>query len=340
MADRLAYSLVKLRDQVAAAYPGRDTSNDGWIASAAHHQQNPSSDHEADSRGIVHAVDFTHDPAHGFNSYDFADFLIAKRDPRIKYVISNRRIAGDPGYAERNGRRAWTWYKYNGANPHTEHVHVSCNRASEDDARPWDMPGAVVDPSPPGEFFAEGSGRGSWFSQFDGQYKWRDPGDKPNSNALGVPDSQQGFAMYDRATLGTWRDVRAPNGVVLRLQQTDIGPHPNTERKIDIAAAAAEHFGYTPHNFPTDGEFEWSAVVLPPGRTAQRGTYNDPAVEYLQRLLGFDPKNVDGDFGPLTEEAVKRFQRRTGLVVTGRLGADDDTWDALEKTYAGPPISS
>jgi hypothetical protein len=46
-------------------------------------------------------------------------------------------------------------------------------------------------------------------------------------------------------------------------QQTDIGPNPRTGRKIDISAAAAERFGYTPHNFPTDSVFYWRQIETP-----------------------------------------------------------------------------
>lgn len=320
MADRLAKSLDKLRTQVSEAYPARATDSDGWVASAAHHQQNPSSDHEADSRGVVHAVDFTHDPAHGFDSYAFADFLLQQRDPRIKYVISNRRIGGDEGYAKRNNRKAWTWYPYNGSNPHTGHVHVSCNRETEDDDRDWLLPIKSID-----DFVAGGEGKGSWYSQFDGQYEWRDQGDRPDSNALGVPDSKQGFAMYDRATLGKWRSVKAPNGVILKLQQTDIGPHPSTGRSIDIAAVAAEHFGYSPKNFPTDSVFQWSAIadaqVQPDDGVLRRETHTfNAAVQNVQKLLGFSNAEQDGYFGTETEKAVKWFQRRSGLDVDGEVG--------------------
>lgn len=102
------------------------------------------------------------------------------------------------------------------------------------------------------------SGKGSWYSQYEGKYSWVDSGDEPDSNALGVPDDQQGVAFYDRSTLGDWFYVLAPNGKTLKLQQTDVGPHPNTGRKIDIAAVAAEKFGYSPKDFPTDEIFYWS----------------------------------------------------------------------------------
>src|SRR4029077_18663836 len=39
------------------------------------------------------------------------------------------------------------------------------------------------------------------------------------------------------------------------LPQTDIGPAARTGRGVDINAPAAEAFGYTPQNFPTDSQF-------------------------------------------------------------------------------------
>jgi hypothetical protein len=49
----------------------------------------------------------------------------------------------------------------------------------------------------------------------------------------------------------------------------------------------------------------------------------------LQKLLGFSEAEQDGIFGARTEEAVKQFQRRHGLTVTG--DADDKTRDLLER---------
>lgn len=102
------------------------------------------------------------------------------------------------------------------------------------------------------------SSLGSWYSQYKGKYIWVDTGDKPNSNALGVPDDQQGIALPSSSTLGDWFLVTAPNKRTLKLQQTDIGPADWTGRTIDIAAVAAERFGYSPQTFPTDeGLFYW-----------------------------------------------------------------------------------
>jgi predicted chitinase/lysozyme family protein len=56
-------------------------------------------------------------------------------------------------------------------------------------------------------------------------------------------------------------------------------------------------------------------------------------VRRWQKLLGFSEEEQDGLFGAITEEAVKRFQRRHGLTVTGDM--DDKTRDTLEREAAG-----
>ena len=64
---------------------------------------------------------------------------------------------------------------------------------------------------------------------------------------------------------------------------------------------------------------------LPTLRFGDRGS----AVRVLQRLLtskGY-PISTDGDFGVLTETAVKAFQSRKGLVSDGIVGSR--TWRAL-----------
>ena len=68
----------------------------------------------------------------------------------------------------------------------------------------------------------------------------------------------------------------------------------------------------------------------------QRGAKGS-SVSELQRALaqsGFDPGPVDGDFGPKTEAAVRRFQQEHGLAVDGIVGPL--TRGALEKALAGP----
>ncbi|HEX2476085.1 MAG TPA: serine hydrolase [Lacipirellulaceae bacterium] len=73
------------------------------------------------------------------------------------------------------------------------------------------------------------------------------------------------------------------------------------------------------------------APVAPVARTLQSGASGD-LVEALQRTLNVSIKDspgigVDGDFGPETEGAVKKFQTQEGLEATGVVSAD--TWRAL-----------
>lgn len=202
---RIARALDTLRTQVNAAAPNRGKGSDGWIGDAAH--QATGSDHNPNSAGVVTALDITHDPAHGFNSWEFADMLRARRDPRIKYVISNSRI-----FAGASGPSPWAWRKYTGSNSHAHHVHVSVLGPASlyDDSKPWDI-------------------GGDW-----------------NAN----------------------KDTPAP-----------------IEKPL-----------------------------------LRRGSPHTAQVTELQRKLGFTGLDIDGQFGPKTEAAVKKFQASKGLVADGLVG--------------------
>jgi hypothetical protein len=142
---RIARSLDTLRTQVNAVAPGRSKSSDGWIGDAAHAASK--SDHNADSGGVVRALDITHDPKNGFDSWAFAEMLRQKRDSRIKYVISNgRAYVGNHGTWNGKNVGAWAWFKYTGSNSHAHHVHISvlgktASGDPGDDPRSWDIAG-------------------------------------------------------------------------------------------------------------------------------------------------------------------------------------------------------
>lgn len=142
---RAANSLLKLRDQINRKYPHRRKDSDGLIGDERHcHGGTPmTSDHCAWVRdgdvGVVTALDVTNDPQHGCNSNDLAQTLVTSRDPRIKYVISNRKIANSKPLA---GHAAWAWRDYNGDDPHTSHLHISVHSNKEgasgyDDTTAW-----------------------------------------------------------------------------------------------------------------------------------------------------------------------------------------------------------
>lgn len=133
---RVARSLDHLRLQVNALAPHRNRASDGGIGDAAHATRD--SDHNPwvkdGGMGVVTARDFTHDPAGGCDAGLLAQALLASRDPRLKYVIWNRRIA----YGAQ-GPAPWAWGPYSGKNPHTHHTHVSVlpNKALFDSEADW-----------------------------------------------------------------------------------------------------------------------------------------------------------------------------------------------------------
>lgn len=140
MTWRVVNSLLVLRDQFNATFPGRSRASDGTIGDAAH-QAESTSDHDPHtyaalgSTPVVCALDITHDPAHGVDTYAIADIMRRARDPRVGYIISNRRITGP--------NHGWQWDAYTGtSDPHTNHMHVSSvHTALADDTRPWDIQG-------------------------------------------------------------------------------------------------------------------------------------------------------------------------------------------------------
>lgn len=140
---RLANSLVRLRDQVNAAFPNRSKASDGWIGDAAHAAS--ASDHNPNAAGVVCALDITHSPQTGFDVHALADRIRVNRHSNLKYIISNRRICGD--------WTGWAWWPYNGSNPHSSHAHFSVGRGSDgrstppyDDTSDWNIGGAVTPP--------------------------------------------------------------------------------------------------------------------------------------------------------------------------------------------------
>ena len=73
------------------------------------------------------------------------------------------------------------------------------------------------------------------------------------------------------------------------------------------------------------------------GPTLSRGSMG-PQVAELQRLLqaaGVPTGAVDGDFGPMTQAAVRRFQQAKGLSVDGVVGPQ--TWAALRSARPATP---
>lgn len=145
--------VLKLRNQVDAAAPGRKKDSDGIVGDLSH--QARTSDHNPEHPppsgnpdNQVDALDLTHDPAHGADMGVVTEAIRLSRDRRVRYVIFNRRIFSS--YAS-NGRKAWEWGPYDGSDPHDKHAHVSVNDEHHDETQDWkigidmaDTPGGIA----------------------------------------------------------------------------------------------------------------------------------------------------------------------------------------------------
>ena len=138
--SREAPACRKALNDATRRWPNRDRRSDGIMGDARH--QATKSDHN-----LGNAVDVTHDPSVGCDGALIA--ALAQRDPRVTYVIFNRRIWS-------KARAAEGWRPYHGVNPHNHHCHISIKAGSRDDLRDWAwvsasssaVPGA---PTPQGE---------------------------------------------------------------------------------------------------------------------------------------------------------------------------------------------
>lgn len=146
MAWRVARSLDVLLKQINKKWPDRSTASDGSIGDTAHSSR--TSDHNPNTRGVVCARDFTHDPKNGPDARKLAEQLVASRDERIKYIISNGEIVNGTGAPN---RAPWKWRPYTGVNAHRHHMHISVkpDPALCDSEEPWKFVGLPSTPSKP-----------------------------------------------------------------------------------------------------------------------------------------------------------------------------------------------
>lgn len=138
----VAPCLEKLRAEVDARWPKRSKTSDGSVGDTSHNRRK--SDHNPDHVGCVKARDFDKD---GIDAPALAEHI---RDIGAGgfdaleggYVIWNRRIAGT--------HTSWRWHAYDGANPHTSHIHVSCAdaRSNYRSTREWGIAGIGKKPAP------------------------------------------------------------------------------------------------------------------------------------------------------------------------------------------------
>ena len=136
MGWRLAKSLRVLLTEANEVAPARSKTYDGTIGDAAHASR--ASRHNPNNAGVVCALDISHDPAHGMDTYDLFDYLRLHPHPDLTYVISNRRVA--------KRSVGWAVKAYTGSNAHDHHIHVAVGGGTDseptppyDDENPWGL---------------------------------------------------------------------------------------------------------------------------------------------------------------------------------------------------------
>lgn len=140
---RVAKSLDRLKAQIEVYAPRANppaTSTNAWGA-IADDEHSSSSDHYPHFYGalgataVVCARDFPHAPALGLDGHVVTEALRMSRDPRVGYIICDRRITGP--------NHGWLWEHYSGDDPHDTHFHVSTvHTGLADDTRVWTLPGS------------------------------------------------------------------------------------------------------------------------------------------------------------------------------------------------------
>jgi len=136
---KLCAAGIQLRNQIDDDYPDRDRKSDGWIADARHLAKGTSDHIPVD--GIVRAIDIDADlSAHKEEAYALVEKIrkVAKNgDKRIKYIIYDGKIMSPI--------LGWKRRKYNGANPHRSHFHISFTTLGDKDGSYFELEGDTND---------------------------------------------------------------------------------------------------------------------------------------------------------------------------------------------------
>jgi peptidoglycan hydrolase-like protein with peptidoglycan-binding domain len=138
--------------------------------------------------------------------------------------------------------------------------------------------------------------------------------------------------VHTPASLTTLTWVAAAVLLMLALAPAVASAKPgNRKGRVPAARAAqgASHIAVVPinHNSPQPGDprgrAEKTRVELLAFGSGYASAHGSAAVRALQRRLAglnYAPGRVDGRYGPLTEQAVRRFQATHGLIVDGIVG--------------------
>ncbi|MGB7981197.1 MAG: peptidoglycan-binding protein [Candidatus Nanopelagicales bacterium] len=292
-----APSLLKLRKEIDARWPGRSRASDGVIGDLRHsgtrNSHNPvgtATGPRVGTRGAVHAMDIT---ASGINVQSVLNAVIG--DSRVWYVIHGGRI-----WSRTYG---WTARRQAG-DPHTTHIHINlredsqtASRTAENDTRSW-FGSAPTQPaiSAPGAGVSLSSDQVRIIQKALIKKGFTIP-----AGATGMYGAQTAAAMAAFQRSQGWRGSQADGGV-----------GPESLRRLGVPLTAAGKPAVTKAT-------PKPAASTGPVTSTPAGTWNKRdagLVANLQKALikrGYSiPAGPTGTFGSQTKAAVKKFQKAQG----------------------------
>lgn len=157
------------------------------------------------------------------------------------------------------------------------------------------------------------------------------PGVNPNWWTISIENEGDGKEeltdLQRKALLWLIQDIQSRNHRITSDRTHIIGHREIYAKKtcpgaISVDRIVGELSGQSSFSDVTGG-----SSTTAPKPVLRRGMKGEPVAE-LQRLLGMNVGNGIGTFGPLTEAAVRSFQRQQKLPVDGIVGAA--TWEALQ----------
>ncbi|HYO17360.1 MAG TPA: peptidoglycan-binding domain-containing protein [Dermatophilaceae bacterium] len=301
-----APSLVTLRKEVDARWPGRSRLSDGVIGDTRHaartNSHNPvgaGGGPGVGTRGAVHALDITS------SGIDVQAFLAAVvGDARVWYVIHNGQI-----WSRTTG---WAAVAHRG-DPHTTHIHVNLREdsqavavAAENDTRSWFGTGSA---SPA---FLSGSTAALTAAQTRGLQR------ALISQGYSIPAGATGkYGAQTTAAVAAFQQAQGWSG-----SQADGIAGPETLRRLGITTSTGSSSGRGASaaivRAKSPKKSAPSAPAVKPSATGRAWDPEDGRLVYdLQNALiakGYSiPAGPTGYFGTRTKEAVAAFQASLGF---------------------------
>lgn len=201
---RLCAAGVSLRDQVNERFPKRDKASDGWIGDSAHAAR--ASDHNPDSKGVVHAIDIDEDFGAPGDSMKLANQLVSlardgKDGGRLKYVVYEDKIA--------SGTYSDTFWQWRGSGyGHDKHIHVSFTNRADNDGHKFNL--SIFDPAPAGEWDGVVPEYDAIVASMDRNFphasSWRLACRLKDMGFFHGLVAPKGTQMYPRIAVGNWQE--------------------------------------------------------------------------------------------------------------------------------------